>query len=329
MSSKFGSLQKKHQGFLQRQLNPSENDKPINPEEVRAFINEIKANGENISQIEEREQLRANLRYWANYVYGKEGIWPETDLPETISTKKEFPANNYRGIVIPLITLFLVLLLAFGPKILNVQWATPAQTATAPPTPTVSILKYGFDVDKDPMGWVPQETDQDSLAVTDIQQEIRFGEGSLRLEIELIGNRGQKSKGEVFVNLLSNPPLGETDTAPFDLEGKPITMLVYVPSDAIGIPSEPNGIQIFVRDSGDKSQYSVWMDLTFHNTNEWTSFTWRPVPKTSLEEEQKGARTAEGFDPSRITIVGLKIGAGDEFDKEFRGSIWIDEVTWP
>ena len=331
MSSKFGSLQKKHQGFLQRQLNPSKNDKPINPEEVRAFIREIQVEGENISQIEEREQLRANLRYWANYVYREDGLWPDTDLPETISAKKEFPAHRYRTLVVPAIVLVvgLIVLVLVLLTILNAQEANPVQTATAPSTPTVSILKYGFDIDKDTMGWVPQETRPEDQAITDVNQEFMFGKGSLRLIIELRGNHPQKSKGEVFVNLLSNPPLGETETAPFDLTGKPITMLVYVPKDAIGIPSKPNGIQIFVTDTSERSQYGVWTNLTFANTNDWTSVTWRPSLKTSSEEEKKGARTAAGFDPSRINKIGLKIGAGSDFDKDFIGWIWIDEVTWP
>ena len=188
----------------------------------------------------------------------------------------------------------------------------------------ISALRYGFD--EGPMGWVAR-TRMGDLAVIDVQQQIKFGQSSLELQIELIGKDAQKSKGEVFVNLSSNPPLGAIP--PLDLKGKPITMLVYIPSTAIGNPSSPNGIQIFVTDTSDRSQYGVWWDLTSDNTDKWTTITLRPSPKTSPEEDERGASTNAGFDPSKINIVGLKIGAASTFDKDFIGSIWIDKVSWP
>lgn len=333
-SKAFESLQKKHQNLLQRQLSPSENDKLGLSKDVKDYITQCKAAGENVSLIEEREQLRANLRYWANYIYGIEGIWPDTDLPETVSNKKLFPTNGTRRFVASAIVVILIILVAIVVqnnigtlRAAPVLSATvPVQTATALSTATSPIVGYGFD--NNPMGWVP-ETRLEAQAIYDVGQEIKFGKGSLVLKIELIGNNPEKSKGEVFVNLSSNPPLEETETAPLDLEGKPINVVIYAPWEAIGIPSNPNGIQIFVRDSNDRSQYGVWTNLAFDNTNEWISVTWLPSLKTTPEEESKGASTDDGFDPSKINIIGLKIGAGDAFDKSFIGSIWIDEVTWP
>ena len=335
----FESLQEHHENLLKRQFelstrsNLSDKDKEVEEfsKEVKEYIAKTKKDAATVFLIQEREQLRSNLRYWANVIYEKENKFPDIDLPETIPTKNDLPANSYRTLAVPAIVsvIGLIILVLVVQKIFNTQWANPVQTPTAPSTPTVLIVKYGFDIDKDTTGWVPQETRPEDQAVTDVNQQVKFGEGSLQLIIEMIGNHAQKSKGEVFVDLSSNPPLGETEIAPLDLNGKPITMLVYVPSTAIGIPSNPNGIQVFVRDSSDRSQYGVWMNLTFHNTNKWTSITLRPSLKTSPEEEKRGASTDEGFDPSRIDIVGLKIGAGSAFDKDFIGSIWIDEVTWP
>jgi hypothetical protein len=200
---------------------------------------------------------------------------------------------------------------------------TPVPHFTSTPLAS-SILRYGFD--EGTMGWVPQ-THIGDQAVIDVQQQIKFGQSSLKLQIELMGKDVQKSKGEVFVNLSSNPPLGTV--APLDLNGKLITMWVYAPSEAIGNPHSPNGVQIFVTDTSDRSQYGVWWNLTSDNTDKWTTVTLRPSPKTSLIEEQRGASTNTGFDPSNINIVGLKIGAASTFDKAFMGSIWIDGVSWP
>jgi len=327
MSSKFESLQKKHQGFLQKQLSPSETDQPeLSSGEIQAFIREIRAEGEHISRIEERERLRANLRYWANYIYGKEGIWPDTDLPETVPSKKTLRVDSHsRSAILAAVVIIVLLLGFFAGRVLIAQW-----TPTAP-TPTVlltvsPIVHYGFD--EDAMGWVPR-TQGGDLAVFNVNPQIKFGENSLELQIELIGTNDEKSKGEVFVDLSSNPPAGVF--APLNLNGKTITMLVYVPSAAAGNTNSPNGIQVFVRDIDDKSEYSAWTNLTSENTERWIKVTL--VPLTSIvTKDPKGRPTGAamdaGFDPTKINIIGLKIGAGDGFDSVFRGSIWIDNVSW-
>ena len=197
-----------------------------------------------------------------------------------------------------------------------------------PPTTPTSVdskpLRYGFD--EGSMGWVPR-LQAGNQAIVDVKPQIKFGENCLELHIELIGKDEAKSKGEVFVDLSSNPPLGTV--APLDLAGKPIRMLVYVPSAAIGSPSSPNGIQVFVTDTTGRSQYGEWIDLTSDNTDRWTTVTLLPSTKTTTSAtEEPGAFINEGFDPSKINTVGLKIGAGNTFENVFIGSVWIDWVDW-
>jgi len=186
---------------------------------------------------------------------------------------------------------------------------------TPVPTPLTSpVLRYGFD--EGTMGWVPQ-TYKGNQAVINVQQSnehIKFGQNSLEVQIELIGNDEQKSVGEVFVDLSNNPPVGAT--TPFDLTGKLITMWVYVPSAAIGNPNAPNGIEVFVKDVNDKSQYSEWMNLTSANTDKWMTVTLIPSANA-------------GVDLSNLKLLGLKIGAGEKSTAVFRGSIWIGGVSWP
>lgn len=204
----------------------------------------------------------------------------------------------------------------------------PSPTSV-PPSTRISVtskpLKYGFD--EGSMGWVPG-LQAENQAVVDVRPQIKFGESTLELSIELIGKDDAKSKGEVFVDLSSNPPFGAV--APIDLEGKTITMLVYVPSAVIGTPNSPNGIQVFVTDNIGRSQYGEWLDLTTNNTDRWTTITLLPSTKitNSATEEPSGAFTNVGFDPSKINIVGLKIGTGNALENVFIGSIWIDWVDW-
>ena len=233
-------------------------------------------------------------------------------------------ASNKRLIIVQIVTAIIAVIAVVISAILALQepiLMTPSLT----PTPLASsLLRYGFD--NGTMGWVPQ-THSGDQAVIDVQQQTKFGQSSLELQVELVGKDAQKSKGEVFVNLSSNPPLGIVP--PLDLNGRLITMRVYIPSEAIGNSGSPNGIQIFVTDTSDRSQYGVWWNLTPDNTDKWTTVTLLPSPKTSPTEDQRGASTSTGFDPSNIKIVGLKIGAASTFDKAFMGSIWIDGVSWP
>lgn len=323
-SQDFRSLQKQHEGLLQKQSGLSDTDKEGFTQEVNQYIEQAKSAGANISSIEEREQLRANLRYWANYIYRIDGVLPDTDLPETIVSKKMLPANIYKSLAIPIVILAIVILLLIVvvPKISDTQQAAIVQTLTAQLTTTPSILRYDFE--DGPQGWVYQ-TFADSQAISRVQQSseyTRFGKSSLELQVDLIGKNQQKSNGEAFVDFSNNPPAGET--VPLDFNGKPIIMWVYVPSSAIGDPRAPDAIQVFVKDMLYRSQYSEWMRLTRSNTNQWI-----PISMTPTDQEVKDYETDLEFDPTRIKILGFKIGSHDRSTARFTGSIWIDGVYWP
>ncbi len=54
---------------------------------VTGYITEVKASSPTIGAPREREQLRANLRYWGSYVYEQTGSFPSTDLaPASVLT---------------------------------------------------------------------------------------------------------------------------------------------------------------------------------------------------------------------------------------------------
>jgi hypothetical protein len=75
--------------MLQKQQTVSEENQQDFIKEVREYIEQAKRSGSNISSTRERDQIRANLRYWANYVYGIEKNFPDTELaPSMIETKR-------------------------------------------------------------------------------------------------------------------------------------------------------------------------------------------------------------------------------------------------
>jgi len=317
----FKALQRSHELLLKSQQSGDDIS-----EKVKEYIEQVKVSSSEIYQNAERDQLRSNLRYWASYLYEKKGKFPQLELlpPSTKAVTKQKRANLFKfGMSVVGLAIVVFSFGLFSSLFFDSRWNTMVQTPTVPSTTTSSTFRYGFD--KDPMGWAPRTNDTENQAVTDVQQQIKFGQGSLELQIELIGQNAQKSKGEVFVNLSSNPPFGVT--APLVLEGKLITMLVYVPSDVIGDSNYPNFIQVFVEDVEGRSQYGKYTNLTSNTTGNWIIVSLRPHPEDKINPTE--TPTSPGFDPSKINVIGLKIGTGKTYNDAFRGSIWIDWVDWP
>jgi hypothetical protein len=76
----FKFLQAKHEDLLQKQLIVSDDSQQVLAKEIREYIEETKLGAKYIFSNTERNQLRANLRYWANYLYSLDGKFPNTDL---------------------------------------------------------------------------------------------------------------------------------------------------------------------------------------------------------------------------------------------------------
>jgi hypothetical protein len=202
---------------------------------------------------------------------------------------------------------------------------TNTPTPTSTPTPTTAACppdpsKYGFEGE---ISWVAQ-TYQDSQACTAVGRSekgtAKFGCYSLRCAVDLVGGDLHKSKGEAYVELQSSPPAGVT--VPANLEGREITVWVYVPGSAVGDPSRPNGVQVFVKDQSFRNEYGTWLNLV-GNTDKWIPVTFTP----SRQLPPMGYMDS-GFDPTNIIVLGVKIGAGGGSTATYKGPIWIDGVNW-
>ncbi len=198
-------------------------------------------------------------------------------------------------------------------------------TGTSTPTATCpedDSSKYGFELELADVPWVVQ-TYIGSQAITEVAQSgemARFGCYSLKATVDLVGGHENKSNGETFVDLSFFPPTGVQ--APVNLEGVPITVSVYVPRDAAGDSGRPNGIQVFVKDKNFASEYGAWFDLS-DSTDRWVSISLVP-----MRETPPSGFMENGFDPSNIVIVGIKIGVGSDSIATYRGPIYIDGINW-
>jgi hypothetical protein len=76
--TKYEELQSEHQQLLKRSEAERDSDELLGA--VRAYIERARVEAEAIPAPRDRDQLRANLRFWASFVYEKSGTYPETAL---------------------------------------------------------------------------------------------------------------------------------------------------------------------------------------------------------------------------------------------------------
>jgi len=151
------------------------------------------------------------------------------------------------------------------------------------------------------------------------------GNAALRLSVQLQGGHPNLANGEVFVDMRQHPPGGDTAsclTAPLNLQGSPLSVQVYCPAGLGGETSAPNGFQLFVKDAQWRSFYGSWTNIAP------LSDTCHTVWLTPDTLAPAGGFMSEGFDPTQIIAVGLKIGANSSWTGSFSGEVWLDEVRW-
>lgn len=76
--SKYENLQAEHQRLLQRK--DAESSSPAFLQAVQDYIQYVKMEAAWVESPRDRSQLRANLRFWASYVFDNTGTYPDTTL---------------------------------------------------------------------------------------------------------------------------------------------------------------------------------------------------------------------------------------------------------
>ena len=201
--------------------------------------------------------------------------------------------------------------------------------------------KYGFEEWE--MGWVVQDyqTVKGASGIKVNNRVNKIGKYSLEITLNLKGATEEYPKrhpthnsGEVYVNLLQNPPEnmeGEI-IGPINLEGDKISCWVYVPRDveAGGDSHHPNGVQLFAKsvinlgEEDEKwcSKYGSWKDLCGKEGR------WFKIFLTIDETLPYGGFMENCFDPTRIGMIGVKFAIGDSSRAYYEGPAYIDAVEW-
>lgn len=159
----INSLQERHLQLLKQQESGADDDFIV---KVKEYIDLVVLSGSQISDPEERDQLRSILRFWASYIYNQTSEYPNSKLspaviepvkvevdemivdaiPEQVKkTKLPMWAWFAIGVIIIAVVLMGVFVLSgLGGRVeptevaLNTETPTPSQTITSTPTPTLS-----------------------------------------------------------------------------------------------------------------------------------------------------------------------------------------------
>ncbi len=123
--SVFQDLQASHEALLRRQ---QANEAIL--DDVKAYIERVRTASSQVAAPRERDQLRANLRYWAGYVFDQEKVYPNVDLLPGPATSPGFNPT----LVVAIITLLGVIIVAtfVAPRLLRPLGATPTSGAITP-----------------------------------------------------------------------------------------------------------------------------------------------------------------------------------------------------
>ena len=179
--------------------------------------------------------------------------------------------------------------------------------------PCIDPTKFGFENGE--MGWIVQ-TYPDSQGVTKLAQSVeqaKICKHSLKLTLDLEGSHKSRSKGEVFVDI----PVQ-------DLGGKSLSVWVFIPKTAVGSITHPNGVQVFVKDNNNKSEYGTWWEITPSKTG-----TWQQVTLTPSSTAPAYGSMEDGFDPTHIKYIGVKFATSEGSKDKYNGSVYIDGFDWP
>lgn len=186
--------------------------------------------------------------------------------------------------------------------------------------------KYNFETTS--QGWQAQ-TWIDSQGITAVARDTskaKNGVASLRCTVNLQGGDETQlpnTKGEAWVDMQNNPPAGVT--VPVDLSNATVSVWLFLPQEAAGDPSRPNGIQIFFKDNNWRNRYSSWHNIGNPPYGLETD-TWVQIQINCATENWAYDET--GFDMTKVRAVGVKIGTGGGSTATFNGYIWIDSFDW-
>jgi len=141
------------------------------------------------------------------------------------------------------------------------------------------------------------------------------------LNMRLSSEKEEYGEGEVYFNVASDiPGLGWGSS--MNLVSRPIKILIEVPEGALSSTDAPTGARIFVEDDNFGLQYGTWINLK--EGEKW--YELELTPTFGIPSE---GSTTSGFDPSKITKIGVNIATQDGSEVDFEGEVRLAFLPCP
>ena len=177
---------------------------------------------------------------------------------------------------------------------------------------TIRGKKIQDDLNKP--GRFVRQTYEDSQGVTGVTAK----NDELEIDYKLDGTSTTHSKGETYLDL----------NRVENLMGAVISVEVYIPGSFLNSDTnKPNGIQIFGKDGGWRSQYGTWVNASREG---WVTVTYSPLKDATPVRGDSDP----GFDPGSIRLLGVKLGTNDNrsvYSGSAKGEVKVRnwKVTFP
>ncbi len=162
--NKFKELQDKHLALLQKFKDQQPSEELI--QEVEAYIQEVKTAGKDIPSSQERDQLRANLRFWGAFIFDQKKVFPDIQLWPSTATSSAGEWRRSRtfrlgfGVVVGILLMLLVALAIYKPFVLPYS-RPPLGTPTPIPT---GLFVTAYPSAQDPLQIISYLATQTALA---------------------------------------------------------------------------------------------------------------------------------------------------------------------
>ena len=145
------------------------------------------------------------------------------------------------------------------------------------------------------------QTYDDTMAIQFVERD--YTNNQWEVDLNLIADDTNYSKGEMYLDLRYDIP-GLAYQAPINMQGEEISFLIQLDDNFDYNPNYPPKIQVFAKDDNWNSQYGMPIEVI--RTGSWLEVSLIPT-----EDDIHLGFTDPGFDPTKITMIGLRVTAND------------------